>query len=119
MWPKSHLSMVAWKQSSFQIAAAPHVAGFAASVPSTGTHGQYAGSGTSRCGEAVYLLCAPRLVNCKHCGSIYVEALPWSTGKQRFTEALMVTLATWARVLTAASCVSSSLRLEHGGDSGR
>jgi len=51
-------------------------------------------------GIAVYLLCAPRRVNCKHCGGIHVEALPWSKGKQRFTEALMVTLATWARVLT-------------------
>lgn len=51
-------------------------------------------------GIAVSLLYAPRRVTCKHCGGVFVESLPWSTGKKRFTRALVVTLATWARVLT-------------------
>jgi len=51
-------------------------------------------------GIAVSLLYAPRRVTCKHCGGIFVESIPWSTGKKRLTHALMVTLATWARVLT-------------------
>lgn len=34
------------------------------------------------------------------CGGIHVEAMPWVSGKRRFTRALMVTLARWARVLT-------------------
>ena len=51
-------------------------------------------------GITVLLLYAPRRVTCNHCGGIFVESLPWATGKKRFTRALMVTLATWARVLT-------------------
>jgi len=43
---------------------------------------------------------SPRRVNCEHCGGIHVESLPWVSGKRRFTHALMVSLATWARVLT-------------------
>ena len=51
-------------------------------------------------GIRVYLVYAPRRVTCGHCGSVHVEALPWAQGKRRFTHALMVTLATWARILT-------------------
>lgn len=51
-------------------------------------------------GIDVFLCYAPRRVACSHCGGIYTEELPWATGQRRFTKALMVTLATWARVLT-------------------
>ncbi|MDZ7802968.1 ISL3 family transposase [Thiohalophilus sp.] len=51
-------------------------------------------------GIDVQLLYAPRRVSCKQCDGIHVEAMPWVSGQRRFTRALMVTLATWARVLT-------------------
>lgn len=51
-------------------------------------------------GLNIYLIYAPRRVICDHCGGVHVEALPWVSGKRRFTQALMVTLATWARILT-------------------
>jgi len=50
-------------------------------------------------GIPVELVYAPRRVSCSHCRGVYVEAMPWVSGKQRMTRALMVTLATWARVL--------------------
>ena len=50
-------------------------------------------------GIAVTLVYAPRRVSCKHCGGVHVEAMPWVSGKQRFTRALVVTVATWTRVL--------------------
>ena len=40
----------------------------------------------------------PARVRCSTCG-IKVEALPWASGKSRLTSALMVVLATWARLL--------------------
>lgn len=51
-------------------------------------------------GIGVRLAYAPRRVACERCGGIHVEALPWVSGKRQFTQALMVTLATWARILT-------------------
>ncbi len=51
-------------------------------------------------GIDVHLVYAPRRVVCGHCGGVHVESLPWVSGKQQFTRALMVTLATWARRLT-------------------
>lgn len=51
-------------------------------------------------GIDVHLVYAPRRVYCQRCGGIHVESLPWVAGKRRFTQALMVTLATWARMLT-------------------
>jgi transposase len=51
-------------------------------------------------GIPVRLSYAPRRVSCEHCGGIHVESLPWVSGRRRFTRALMVTLATWARILT-------------------
>lgn len=51
-------------------------------------------------GIDVYLRYAPRRVVCGRCGGVHVEAMPWVSGQRRFTRALMVTLATWARVLT-------------------
>lgn len=51
-------------------------------------------------GINVYLVYAPRRVVCDCCDSVRVEAMPWVSGKRQFTQALMVTLATWARILT-------------------
>lgn len=51
-------------------------------------------------GIDVHLIYAPRRVVCEHCGGVHVELLPWVSGKRQFTRALMVTLATWARMLT-------------------
>jgi len=50
-------------------------------------------------GIPVELLYEPRRVSCERCQGVHVEAMPWVAGKQRFTRALMVTLATWTRVL--------------------
>jgi hypothetical protein len=50
-------------------------------------------------GIPVELRYAPRRVSCPRCGGVHVEAMPWVSGKQRMTRALMVTLATWTRVL--------------------
>jgi transposase len=41
----------------------------------------------------------PRRVRCSRCDGVHVEAMPWVSGKQQLTRALMVTLATWARAL--------------------
>ena len=51
-------------------------------------------------GIDVHLVYAPRRVMCEHCGGVHVELLPWVAGKRQFTRALVVTLATWARMLT-------------------
>ena len=48
----------------------------------------------------MFLCYTPRRVICTLCGSIHVEAMHWVSGKRQFTRALMVTLVTWARVLT-------------------
>lgn len=50
-------------------------------------------------GIPVCLRYAPRRVNCSCCQGVHVEALPWASGKRRMTQALMVTLASWTRVL--------------------
>ena len=41
----------------------------------------------------------PRRVSCSACNSVHVESMPWVSGKQRMTRALMVTLAIWTRIL--------------------
>lgn len=51
-------------------------------------------------GIDVRLVYAPRRVSCARCSGVHVEALPWVAGQRQLTQALMVTLATWARVLT-------------------
>ena len=50
-------------------------------------------------GLLVFLLYAPRRVNCGGCG-IHVEAMPWATGKSSMTTVYMIFLATWARRLS-------------------
>jgi transposase len=51
-------------------------------------------------GIDVHLVYSPCRVRCSHCGGIHVERIPWSAGKRRFTKALAITIATWARQLT-------------------
>ena len=50
-------------------------------------------------GVAVALRYAPRRVHCLRCDGVHVESMPWVSGKQQMTRALLVTLATWARAL--------------------
>ena len=50
-------------------------------------------------GIPVALRYAPRRVHCSRCAGVHVESMPWVSGKQQLTRALMVTLATWARAL--------------------
>ena len=42
---------------------------------------------------------APRRVSCPRCEGVRVESMPWVSGKQQMTRALMVTLASWAQRL--------------------
>lgn len=80
-------------------------------VVELGADGRYA----PRCGQcgdrATYLIAAQCTVSatCRRgestctwsmCGGVHVETLSWASGKRQFTRALMVTLATWARILT-------------------
>ena len=50
-------------------------------------------------GISMELQFSPRRVSCPRCGGVHVAAMPWVSGKQRMTRALMVTLATWTRIL--------------------
>ena len=50
-------------------------------------------------GLLVFLLYAPRRVDCRRCG-IHVEALPWARGKSSMAAVYMSFLATWARRLS-------------------
>jgi transposase len=50
-------------------------------------------------GLAVWLVYAPRRVNCKRCG-VHVERLPWAHGKERTTKSFRWFLARWARRLS-------------------
>jgi transposase len=57
---------------------------------------------------AVVLLYTMRRVNCRHCGKVVVEQLPWATGKSPVTKQFSAFLAFWARKLS--SSVRSSMR---------
>lgn len=48
---------------------------------------------------AVWLVYAPRRVNCVTCG-VHVERLPWALGKERTTQSFQWFLANWARRLS-------------------
>jgi transposase len=50
-------------------------------------------------GLAVFLLYAPRRVNCPRCG-VKVERVPWAEGKSRLTTMYMWFLAAWAKRLS-------------------
>jgi len=49
---------------------------------------------------AVILLYTMRRVDCKYCGRIIVEQVPWSTGKSPVTKQFATFLAFWARKLS-------------------
>jgi transposase len=51
-------------------------------------------------GFFVFLLYAMRRVDCRPCGAIVVEEVPWGDGKHTLTRAYMLFLARWARRLS-------------------
>ncbi len=51
-------------------------------------------------GFLVFLLYAMRRVDCRRCGAVVVEAVPWGDGKHTLTKAYMLFLARWARRLS-------------------
>jgi transposase len=48
---------------------------------------------------AVFLVYAPRRVDCRHCG-VKVERVPWAEGKSQLTTSYRWFLASWAKLLT-------------------
>ena len=67
-------------------------------------------------GIPVALRYAPRRVRCSRCDGVHVEAMPWVSGTQQLTRALLVTLATWARAFAlAAGRAAVPLLVGHGG----
>jgi len=50
-------------------------------------------------GIPVWFAYSPRRVFCPFCQSIHVEAIPWTTGKRRFSTAFACFLAIWAKLL--------------------
>src|SRR3954471_12863861 len=51
-------------------------------------------------GFFVFLLYTMRRVDCRRCGIVAVEEVPWGDGKHRLTKAYMLFLARWARRLS-------------------
>jgi len=51
-------------------------------------------------GFLVFLLYAMRRVDCRRCGAVVVEEVPWGDGKHTLTKAYMLFLARWARRLS-------------------
>jgi transposase len=51
-------------------------------------------------GFLVFLLYAMRRVDCRGCGAVVVEEVPWGDGKRTLTKAYMLFLARWARRLS-------------------
>jgi transposase len=41
-----------------------------------------------------------RRVNCRRCGTVAIEEVPWGDGKRTLTKAYMLFLARWARRLS-------------------
>ena len=50
-------------------------------------------------GVLVFLLYTMRRVDCRRCGVVTVEEVPWGDGKRTLTKAFMLFLARWARRL--------------------
>src|SRR6516225_4058107 len=51
-------------------------------------------------GFLVFLLYSMRRVDCRRCGGVIVEEVPWGDGKRTLTKAYMLFLARWARRLS-------------------
>lgn len=51
-------------------------------------------------GFLVFLLYTMRRVDCRRCGVVAVEEVPWGDGKRTLTRAYMLFLARWARRLS-------------------
>ena len=51
-------------------------------------------------GFLVFLLYTMRRVDCRRCGVVAVEEVPWGDGKRTLTKAYMLFLARWARRLS-------------------
>src|SRR2546425_8898466 len=51
-------------------------------------------------GFFVFFLYAMRRVDCRRCGAVVVEEVPWGDGKRTLTKAYMLFLARWARRLS-------------------
>jgi transposase len=51
-------------------------------------------------GFLVFLLYTMRRVDCRRCGAVVVEEVPWGDGKRSLTKAYMLFLARWARRLS-------------------
>jgi len=51
-------------------------------------------------GILVFFLYRMRRVECRNCGAVKVEEVPWSDGKQQSTKAHLLFLARWARKLS-------------------
>ena len=51
-------------------------------------------------GFFVFLLYTMRRVDCRRCGVVAVEEVPWGDGKRTLTKAYMLFLARWARRLS-------------------
>ena len=48
-------------------------------------------------GLLVFFLYRMRRVDCRHCGGVVVEEVPWGDGKHQLTRASLLVLARWAR----------------------
>ena len=62
-------------------------------------------------GFFVFLLYAMRRVDCRRCGMVAVEEVPWGDGKRTLTKSYMLFLARWARRLSwkeTAECFRTS-----------
>ena len=69
---------------------------------------------------AVALRYAPRRVRCARCAGVHVESLPWVSGKQQMTRALMVVARDVAPdPALAAGRAAVSVLVGHRGDGGR
>ena len=51
-------------------------------------------------GFFVFVLYTMRRVDCRRCGAVVVEEVPWGDGKRTLTKAYMLFLAPWARRLS-------------------